>query len=105
MGMAGFTEAELRVLAMRVNGMRPAEIASAFGWKRHCAHKYMWRVHRKTGIYDLSELRRWAVKWGLDEMPDLQTLRRFREPASGIRLDRVRARRERIRWPLQDARR
>jgi hypothetical protein len=69
MGMAGFTEAELKVLALRVNGWKPAEIAKHFGWKRHCAHKYMWRVHVKTGINELWALREWARRWGLDELP------------------------------------
>jgi DNA-binding NarL/FixJ family response regulator len=101
MGMAGYTEAELRVLAMRVNGFKPPEIARSLGWKLKSAHKYMWRVHIKTGIYDLRELRHWAVKWGMDEMPDLQAIRQFREKALGIRLDRVREPRKPIRWPLQ----
>jgi DNA-binding CsgD family transcriptional regulator len=101
MGMAGFTEAELRVLAMRVNGLRPPEIVRNLGWKLKSAHKYMARVHIKTGIHDLSELRQWAIEMGLDEMPDLQAIRQFREPASGIRMDRVRPPRKRVRWPLQ----
>lgn len=70
MGMAGFTEAELKVLAMRVNGWKPADIAKHFGWKPHCAHKYMWRVHVKTGIRNLWALRVWARKYGLDELPE-----------------------------------
>src|ERR1700674_1679312 len=69
MGMAGFTEAELRVLAMRVNGLTPAQIARSLGWKLKSAHKYMWRVHIKTGIYELWALSEWARQWGLDELP------------------------------------
>ena len=69
MGMAGFTEAELTVLAMRVNGWKPAQIAKHFGWTRNCAHKYMWRIHVKTGIRDLWQLEQWAREHGLDESP------------------------------------
>jgi hypothetical protein len=69
MGMAGFTEAELRVPAMRASGWKPADIAKHVGWKPHCAHKYMWRVQVKTGIRELWQLKEWAAKWGLDELP------------------------------------
>jgi hypothetical protein len=54
-----------------VNGMKPPEIARAFGWKKTCAHQYVWRIHGRW-ISTISASYGAAVKWGLNEMPDLQ---------------------------------
>jgi hypothetical protein len=69
---------------MRVNGMKPPEIARNLEWNSSSRTS---TCGGSTGLNDLSELQRWAVKWGLDEMPDLRTIRRYRGPSFRDRVE------------------
>jgi len=71
MGMAGFTDDELMVIGLRVNSIKQPQIAKLLGWPRRKVNDVMWDVYRKTGTDCVGALTRWAIYFGLDEMPEL----------------------------------
>jgi DNA-binding CsgD family transcriptional regulator len=78
MPMAGFTDPELTVIALQANGIRAGEIARLLGCSRDALYAVVSGVYAKTGLKNAPELTRWAMQWGLDEMPELMASRRFR---------------------------
>jgi len=83
MGMAGFTDLELAVIALQANGFKADAIARLLACSRDAVYKVIQGVYSKTGFHDTAGLTRWATEWGLDELPDQKALRRFRKPATG----------------------
>jgi DNA-binding CsgD family transcriptional regulator len=70
MGMAGFTDLELRVIALQANGIRAERIARLLGCSRDAVYAVVSGVYAKTGLRNRAGLTRWAMQWGLDGMPD-----------------------------------
>jgi DNA-binding CsgD family transcriptional regulator len=66
MGFAGFTDRELQVIALRANGVRPAEVARRLGFKVQQAYDLTHDVYLKTGFRNVGELTEWAKANGLD---------------------------------------
>ena len=71
MPMAGFTDLELTVIALRANGIRAGEIACLLGRSRDAVYAVISGVYAKTGLRNTPQLTQWAVQWGLDELPDM----------------------------------
>lgn len=67
MGFAGFSDRELRVIALRTNGVKPTEIASRLGCHYNSVANALLRVYAKVGFTDLCLLTRWAIQNALDE--------------------------------------
>jgi DNA-binding CsgD family transcriptional regulator len=67
MGMAGFTDMELKIIAWRTNGVKGPEIARRLGCRPQLVYNYIWRIQRKTGLNDVALLTRWAMEHGLDQ--------------------------------------
>jgi DNA-binding CsgD family transcriptional regulator len=68
MGFAGFTDTELKVIALRTNGTKPAQIALQLGCHYNTVLNALKRVYAKVGFTDLPLLTRWAMQHGLDEL-------------------------------------
>lgn len=85
MGMAGFTDKELEVIALRANGYKGEEIARLLGCSRDAVYQVVSGVYAKTGLRNAPELTRWAIQWGLDERTDL-TARRSGDRTTEARL-------------------
>jgi DNA-binding CsgD family transcriptional regulator len=100
MGLLGFTNREIQVVGLRVNGADTAEVMRRLGIKRQRAYDYLWIAKRKAGVDSLEELRRWAVKWGFDTPLEPETSETRPYPGKPKRGPY-----RRTRWPLQDARR
>ena len=67
MAFVGFTERELDVLALFVNGARPTEIAELLGISRQRVHELLKGVYSKAGVHEASALKQWAVECCLNE--------------------------------------
>lgn len=65
---AGFTAQELKVIALRTNGVKTPDIAKQMGITRKLAYQYLWRIYVKVGVDDVALLTRWAMANGLDEL-------------------------------------
>ena len=68
--MLGLTEAECKVLALRIAGWSPHQVAQRYDWKVATAHRYMVRIRGKIGIKRLDMLREWAIENGLPPEPE-----------------------------------
>ncbi|HSP68932.1 MAG TPA: helix-turn-helix transcriptional regulator [Bryobacteraceae bacterium] len=64
-----FTDAELKVIALRVNGIKPDEIGRLLGFKRRKVNDIVSSVYRKAGVNSIVRLTLWAQERGLDKMP------------------------------------
>jgi len=64
-----FTDSELKVIALRVNGIKPDEIARLLGFKRRKVNDIVSRVYKKAGVDSIVRLTLWAHERGLDKMP------------------------------------
>jgi DNA-binding CsgD family transcriptional regulator len=64
-----FTDSELKVIALRVNGIKPDEIARLLGFKRRKVNDIVSRVYRKVGVDSIVRLTLWAHERGLDKLP------------------------------------
>jgi DNA-binding CsgD family transcriptional regulator len=69
MARAEFTDSELKVIALRVNGLKPDEIARLLGFKRRKVNDIVSSVYRKAGVNSIVRLTLWAQERGLDKMP------------------------------------
>ena len=49
MAPSKFTDSELKVIALRANGIKPDEIARLLGFKRRKVNDIVSKVYRKTG--------------------------------------------------------
>ena len=100
MAFAGYTTLELRVIALRTNGIKGSEIATMLGVRRQIVYDALWSACKKAGIEnDVALLTRWAMKWGFDEPlgPETSAERPYPgKPKQGPY--------RRTRWPLRDAR-
>jgi DNA-binding CsgD family transcriptional regulator len=99
MPFAGFSDTELKVIALRTNGIKPAQIAVQLGCHYNTVLNALRRVYDRVGFTDLPLLTRWAMEHGLDEMlgPETSETR----PLPG----KPEPRRKRTRWPLTGQRR
>jgi DNA-binding CsgD family transcriptional regulator len=61
-----YTDRELAVVALRVEGIRPEEIASRLMLSPGTVYHRLSAVYRKAGLSGVSELREWAMRFGLD---------------------------------------
>lgn len=68
MPFAGFTDLELKVIALRTNGIGTTEIARRLGCVRNTARNALTRVYSKLPFNDVALLTRWAMANGLDEL-------------------------------------
>jgi DNA-binding CsgD family transcriptional regulator len=67
MACAGFTNLELKVIALRVSGLKGSEIAKQLGVRRQLVYDALWQACKKAGIKnDAALLTRWAMEWGFD---------------------------------------
>ena len=57
------------MIALRVNGIKPEEIARLLGFKRRKVNDIVSSVYRKTGVNSIVRLTLWAQERGLDKMP------------------------------------
>ena len=73
MPFAGFTDFELKVIALRTNGIGTTEIARRLGCVRNTARNALTRVYSKLPFNDVALLTRWAMEHGLDEMLEPET--------------------------------
>jgi DNA-binding CsgD family transcriptional regulator len=73
MGFAGFTDRELQIIAMRSNGVKPAEIAHRLGFGRQQSYNLLRDIYAKVGFSDVALLTRWAIEHGLDETLPAET--------------------------------
>ena len=96
MGFAGFTDRELQVIALRTNGVRPAEIARRLGFKVQQAYDLTHDVYLKTGFRNVTQLAAWAKASGLDEILEPETSETRPRPGKP-------APRKRTRYPLTGA--
>ncbi|HEY2842514.1 MAG TPA: hypothetical protein VGJ09_02645 [Bryobacteraceae bacterium] len=64
-----FTDSELKVIALRVNGVKPDQIATLLGFKRRKVNDIVSNVYRKTGVNSVVKLTLWAIENGLDQVP------------------------------------
>jgi len=65
MAFAGFTNLELKVIALRVSGLKGSEIAKQLGIGRQLVYNALWSACIKIGIKnDVALLTRWAMQWG-----------------------------------------
>jgi DNA-binding CsgD family transcriptional regulator len=64
-----FTDSELKVIALRVNGIKPDEIGRLLGFKRRKVNDIVSSVYRKAGVNSIVKLTLWAMERGLDRMP------------------------------------
>ena len=69
MARTTFTDSELKVIALRVNGIKPEEIARLLGFKRRKVNDIVSRVYKKAGVDSIVRLTLWAHERGLDKMP------------------------------------
>jgi len=68
MAFAGFTNLELKVIALRVSGLKGSEIAKQLGVGRQLIYNALWSACIKAGIEnDAALLTRWAMQWGFDQ--------------------------------------
>jgi len=61
-----YTDKELAVVALRVKGIRPEEIASRLMLSPGTVYHRLSSVYRKAGLSGAGELRDWAERLGLD---------------------------------------
>jgi len=74
MAFAGFTKFELKVIALRVSGLKGSEIAQELGVRRQQVYDALWQACKKAGIKnDAALLTRWAMEWGFDTMLEPET--------------------------------
>jgi len=96
MPFAGFSDRELKVIALRTNGVKPAEIAAQLGCHYNTVANIMKQINAKVGFTDLCLLTRWAMQHGLDELLEPEgpeTRPRPGKPVArreGIKLGRIR---------------
>jgi len=64
-----FTDSELKVIALRVNGIKPEEIARLLGFKRRKVNDIVSKVYKKAGVDSIVRLTLWAHERGLDKLP------------------------------------
>jgi DNA-binding CsgD family transcriptional regulator len=74
MAFAGFTDLELKVIALRVSGLKGSEIAEQLGFRRQVVYDALWQACKKAGIKnDVALLTRWALEWGFDTLLQQET--------------------------------
>ena len=74
MAFAGFTKFELKVIALRVSGLKGSEIAQELGVRRQQVYDALWQACKKAGIKnDAALLTRWAMEWGFDTPLESET--------------------------------
>ena len=56
------------MLALLVNGVRPANIVTRLGFSRHRFYQLRNGIYSKTGMCDLAALTAWAKENALDEL-------------------------------------
>lgn len=61
-----FVARELRIIELRVNGMKPGAIARREGVTRQAIYAVICRVYKKSGANNTAQLARWAIEAGLD---------------------------------------
>lgn len=66
--MGSYTDRELQVVALRVSGIRPEEIALRLGITPKAVYNRLSRLYLKAGLSGEAELKEWATERGLDEL-------------------------------------
>jgi DNA-binding CsgD family transcriptional regulator len=66
-GFLGFSARELKVIALRTNGVKGPEIARRLGVERQRAYAILWDAMKKAGVNDVASLTRWAMANALDQ--------------------------------------
>lgn len=85
MPLAGFTNRELQVIALRSQGVKARQISKQLGISYDVVHNHLSRIYRKLGINDVALLTRWAMQNALDEILPPETAETQPEPKPRIR--------------------
>ena len=89
-----YTDRELACVALRVQGIKPEEIAQRLMLTPGTVYHRLSAVYRKAGIAGAGELRDWAMQFGLDaalpaEKPEDMPEPKKRRTKTRIRLRRI----------------
>ena len=90
-----YTDKELSCVALRVQGIKPEEIAVRLALTPTAVYNLLSRVYKKAGIAGASELPQWATEHGMDalgpEKPEEMEVResKRRRTKTRIRLRRI----------------
>ena len=89
-----YTDKELAVVALRVQGIMPQEIAQRMALSMTAVYNLLSRVYSKAGIAGASELPQWAAEHGMDALgPEKPEEMAIVEPKKRRTKTRIRMRR------------
>jgi DNA-binding CsgD family transcriptional regulator len=89
-----FTDRELACVELRIQGIKPEEIATRLLVTPHAVYCRLSAVYRKAGIAGARELKDWAERFGLDaplpkERPEDLPAPKKRRTKTRIRMRRI----------------
>jgi hypothetical protein len=85
----------MRLIQLRVSGLKMTEVAERMGITYSAAHSIAERLYWKAGVRDLAELKRWAFENAMDaplppEAPEDLPKPKVRRTKTRIRMNRIR---------------